>query len=135
MLENEDLREEEQEEEAEEVVKKSKFKGGLSGEVKALVEKFEKRAKELGKNFTHFVGENGIMYVLAWEKQEDDFKPLVFPVFDMVENRKVTENDLRNNPRYIPTADVVRMQEIMTKSDEIMKEIQKSLDDEKKGEE
>lgn len=134
----EDLREEEQEE-AEEVVKKSKIKSGLSGEVKALVEKFEKRAKELGKNFTHFVGENGIMYVLAWEKQENDFKPLVFPVFDMVENRKVTENDLRNNPRYIPTADVVRMQEIMTKSDEIsdeiMKEIQKSLDDEKKGEE
>ena len=51
MQEMEDLREEEQEqEEAEEVVKKSKFKGGLSGEVKALVERFEKRAKELGKN-------------------------------------------------------------------------------------
>lgn len=132
MLENEDLREEEQEEE-EVVVKKSKIKSGLNAEVKGIIEKFEKRAKELGKNFTHFVGENGIMYVLAWEKQENDFKPLVFPVFDMVENRKVTENDLRNNPRYVPTADVARMQEIMTKSDEIMKEI--SLNDEKKGEE
>ena len=104
----------------EEIVKKSKFKGGLSGEVKEIIEKYEKKAKELGKSFTNIVGSNGIMYVLSWKNEDDNLIPLMFPVFDMPENRKITESDLKNNLRYVPTDDVLMLQEIMTKSNEIM---------------
>jgi hypothetical protein len=104
----------------EEIVKKSKFKGGLSGEVKEIIEKYEKKAKELGKSFTNIVGSNGIMYVLSWKNEDDNLIPLMFPVFDMLENRKITESDLKNNLRYVPTDDVLMLQEIMTKSNEIM---------------
>lgn len=66
------------------------------------------------------VGSNGIMYVLSWKNEDDNLIPLMFPVFDMLENRKITKSDLKNNLRYIPTDDVLMLQEIMTKSNEIM---------------
>ena len=104
----------------EEIVKKSKFKGGLSGEVKEIIEKYEKKAKELEKSFTNVVGSNGIMYVLSWKNENGNLIPLMFPVFDMLKNRKVTEDDLKNNDRYVMTSEVLMLQEIFMKSDEIM---------------
>lgn len=121
MLENEDLREEEQEE-AEEVAKKSNIKSGLSVEVKQLIERYEREAKEKGKGFINFASENRILYVLRWIEKESKILPLFYPVFDLKENRKVTESDLKNNSRYIPGSDVLRMQEIISKSNEIMEE-------------
>lgn len=106
--------------EEKEIVKKSKFKGGLSGEVKAIIEKYEKKAKELGKSFTNVVGSNGIMYILSWRNENGNLIPFMFPVFDMLKNRKVTENDLKNNDRYVMTSEVLMLQEIIMKSDEIM---------------
>lgn len=108
-------------EEAEEI-KESKIKSGLSTEIKALVEKYEREAKAKGKSFINFASENRILYVLKWIEKESKILPLFYPVFDLKENRKVTENDLKNNTRYVPTADVVRMQEIISKSNEIMEE-------------
>ena len=119
MLENEDLREEEQEE-AEEVVKKSKIKSGLSAEVKGIIEKYEREAKEKGKSFINFASENKVLYVLKWIDKENKVLPVFYPVFDLKENRKLTENDIINNSRYIPGSDVLRMQEIIEKSNEIM---------------
>ena len=106
--------------EEKEIVKKSKFKGGLSGEVKAIIEKYEKKAKKLEKSFTNVVGSNGIMYVLSWKNENGNLIPLMFPVFDMLKNRKVTEDDLKNNDRYVMTSEVLMLQEIFMKSDEIM---------------
>ena len=106
-------------EEAEEI-KESKIKSGLSTEIKAIIEKYEKEAKEKGKGFINFASENKVLYVLRWIKKESKILPLFYPVFDLKENRKVTESDLKNNSRYVPTADVVRMQEIIEKSNEIM---------------
>ena len=108
-------------EEAEEV-KETKVKSGLSVEVKQLIEKYEKEAKEKGKGFINFASENRILYVLRWIKKESKILPLFYPVFDLKENRKVTESDLKNNSRYIPGSDVLRMQEIISKSNEIMEE-------------
>lgn len=121
MLENEDLREEEQEE-AEEVVKKSKIKSGLSSEVKAIIEKYEREAKAKGKSFINFASENKVLYVLKWIDKENKVLPVFYPVFDLKENRKLTENDIINNSRYVPGSDVLRMQEIITRSNEIMEE-------------
>lgn len=121
MLENEDLREEEQEE-AEEVAKKSNIKSGLSVEVKQLIERYEREAKALNKGFINFASENKILYVLRWIKKESKILPVFYPIFDLKENKKVTENDIRNNSRYVPTDDVVRMQKIIEKSNEIMEE-------------
>lgn len=118
MLENEDLRKEEQEEAEADEVKKSKIKSGLSPEVKAIIEKYEKEAKEKNKSFINFASENRILYVLKWIEKESKILPVFLPVFNLKENKKLTENDIRNN-RYI-TADVVRMQEIIEKSNEIM---------------
>lgn len=120
MLENEDLRKEEQEEAEADEVKKSKIKSGLSTEIKAIIEKYEREAKEKNKGFINFVGENKILYVLKWIEKESKILPVFLPVYNLKENRKLTENDIRNN-RYI-TADVVRMQEIISKSNEIMEE-------------
>ena len=121
MLENEDVREEEQEE-AEEVVKKSKIKSGLSAEVKGIIEKYEREAKEKGKSFINFASENKVLYVLKWIDKENKVLPVFYPVFDLKENRKLTENDIINNSRYVPGSDVLRMQEIITRSNEIMEE-------------
>ncbi len=109
-------------EEAEEV-KETKVKSGLSGEVKALIEKYEREAKALNKGFINFASENKVLYVLRWIKKESKILPVFYPIFDLKENRKLTENEIKNN-RYI-TADVVRMQEIMTRSNEIMEEREK----------
>ena len=106
-------------------VKEIKIKSGLSTEIKAIIEKYEREAKALNKGFVNFVSESKILYVLRWVEKENKVLPLFYPVFDVKENRKVTENDLKNNSRYVPTADVVRMQEIMTRSNEIMQEIEK----------
>lgn len=119
MLENKDLREEEQEEAEADEVKKSKIKSGLSPEVKGLIERYEREAKALNKSFINFASENRILYVLKWIEKESKILPIFLPVYDLKENRKLTENEIRNNNRYI-TADVVRMQEIMTRSNEIM---------------
>lgn len=122
MLENEDLRQEEEQEEAEEVVKKSKIKSGLSAEVKEIIEKYEREAKEKGKSFINFASENKVLYVLKWIDKENKVLPVFYPVFDLKENRKLTENDIINNSRYVPGSDVLRMQEIITRSNEIMEE-------------
>lgn len=124
MLENEDLREEEQEE-AEEVAKKSKIKSGLSVEVKQLIERYEREAKAKGKGFIHFASENRILYVLRWVEKESKILPIFYPIFDLKENRKLAENEIRNNYNRYITADVVRMQEIMTRSNKIMEEREK----------
>lgn len=121
MLENEDLREEEQEEAEADEVKKSKIKSGLSPEVKQIIERYEKEAKAKGKGFIHFASENKVLYVLKWIEKESKILPVFLPVYNLKENRKLTENEIRNNNRYI-TADVVRMQEIIEKSNEIMEE-------------
>lgn len=106
-------------------VKESKIKSGLSTEIKAIIEKYEREAKALNKSFINFASENRILYVLRWIQKESKILPVFCPIFDLKENRKVTENDLKNNTRYIPTADVVRMQEIISKSNEIMEEREK----------
>ena len=111
----------ENDEEVEEV-KESKVKSGLSTEIKEIIEKYEREAKAKGKSFINFASENRILYVLKWIEKENKILPVLCPIFDLKENRKVTENDLKNNTRYIPTADVIRMQEIMTRSNEIMEE-------------
>ncbi len=103
-------------------VKESKIKSGLSTEIKAIIEKYEREAKEKGKGFINFASENKVLYVLRWIEKESKILPLFYPVFDLKENRKVTENDLKNNSRYIPGSDVLRMQEIISKSNEIMEE-------------
>lgn len=119
---DEDLRKEEQEEVEADEVKKSKIKSGLSPEVKAIIEKYEKEAKEKNKSFINFASENRILYVLKWIEKESKILPLFYPVFDLKENRKITENEIRNNNNRYITADVVRMQQIMTRSNEIMEE-------------
>lgn len=124
MLENEDLREEEQEE-AEEVAKKSNIKSGLSVEVKQLIERYEREAKAKGKSFINFASENRILYVLRWVEKESKILPIFYPIFDLKENRKLAENEIRNNYNRYITADVVRMQEIMTRSNKIMEEREK----------
>ena len=106
-------------EEAEEI-KESKIKSGLSVELKQLIEKYEREAREKGKGFINFASENKILYVLRWIEKESKILPLFCPIFDLKENRKVTESDLKNNSRYIPGSDVLRMQEIIEKSNEIM---------------
>lgn len=122
MLENEDLREEEQEEAEAEEVKETKIKSGLSTEIKAIIEKYEKEAKEKGKGFINFASENKVLYVLRWIEKESKILPLFYPIYDLKENRKITENEIRNNNNRYITADVVRMQQIMTRSNEIMEE-------------
>ena len=108
-------------EEAEEV-KESKIKSGLSTEIKAIIEKYEKEAKEKGKGFINFASENKILYVLRWIEKESKILPLFYPIYDLKENRKITENEIRNNNNRYITADVVRMQQMMTRSNEIMEE-------------
>lgn len=111
-------------EEAEEV-KETKVKSGLSVEVKGIIEKYEREAKEKGKGFISFASENRILYVLRWVEKESKILPIFYPIFDLKENRKLAENEIRNNYNRYITADVVRMQEIMTRSNEIMEEREK----------
>ena len=94
----------------EEVRKEKKFTGGLSGEAKAIIEKYEKEAKLKHKSFTNIVSSNGILFALKWI----DDKPFLFPVWNVKENRKIED---------IKTVeimeDVALLQNIIKKSEEI----------------
>ena len=111
MQEMEDLKDNIEEVEEEEIVrKKKKFNGGLSGEAKALVEKYEKEAKEKHKTYTNMVNTNGILFVLKWEND----KPFLFPVWNVKENKKI--EDIKTVKI---TEDVALLQNIIKKSEEI----------------
>ena len=114
MLENEDLREEEQEEEVEEneVLKKSKIVGGLNPEAKRIIEVFKKDAKAKGKGFTDFASE-GLLYVIYWK----DDKAYCVPVWDFKENKKI---DLTDEKLWI-SEDAKKMQEIFTMAEALAK--------------
>ena len=111
MQEMEDLKDNIEEVEEEEIIrKKKKFQGGLCGEAKSLIEKFEKEAKVKHKTFTNMVNHNGILFVLKWA----DDKPFLFPVWDIRENRKI--EDIK---KIEITEDVALLQNIIRKSEEI----------------
>lgn len=114
MQEMEDLKDniEEVEEEEEIVRKKKKFNGGLCGEAKALIEKYEKEAKLKHKTFTNMVNTNGILFVLKWA----DDKPFLFPVWNVKENRKIDTEDIKTIKI---TEDVALLQNVIKKSEEI----------------
>lgn len=110
MQEMEDLKDNIEVEDEEIVRKKKKFNGGLSGEAKALVEKYEKEAKLKHKTYTNMVNHNGILFVLKWK----DDKPFLFPVWDIKENKKI--EDVKTVKI---TEDVALLQNIIKKSEEI----------------
>lgn len=113
MQEMEDLKNNiEMEEEEEEVRKEKKFTGGLSGEAKALIEKFEKEANLKHKSFTNIVSTNGILFVLKWL----DDKPFLLPVWNVKEHKKIDIEDIK---RVEITEDVVLLENIIKKSEEI----------------
>lgn len=98
--------------EEEEVRKEKKFTGGLCGEAKALVEKFEKEAKLKHKSFTNVVSTNGILFVLKWAND----KPFLLPVWSVKENKKIETEDIK---RVEITEDVALLQNVIRKSEEI----------------
>lgn len=98
--------------EEEEVRKTKKFNGGLSGEAKALVEKFEKEAKLKHKSYTNIVSSNGILFVLKWI----DDKPFLLPVWNVKENKKIEIEDIK---KVEITEDVALLENIIKKSEEI----------------
>lgn len=112
MQEIEDLKDEIEVEEEEIVRKKKKFTGGLCGEAKALVEKYEKEAKLKHKTFTNMVNHNGILFVLKWA----DDKPFLLPVWSIKENKKIDIEDIK---KVEITEDVALLQNIIRKSEEI----------------
>ena len=112
MQEMEDLKNNiEVEEEEETVRKEKKFTGGLSGEAKAIVEKYEKEASLKHKSFTNIVS-NGILFVLKWTND----KPFLLPVWKVKENRKIDTEDIKT---IAITEDVALLQNIIRKSEEI----------------
>ena len=119
MQEMEELKDNIEIEEEEEVRKEKKFTGGLSGEAKALVEKYEKEAKLKHKSFTNVVSTNGILFVLKWI----DDKPFLLPVWNVKENRKIDTEDIKTVEI---TEDVVLLQNIIKKSEET-KELYKTI--------
>lgn len=112
MQEMEDLKDEIEVEEEEIVRKKKKFTGGLCGEAKALVEKYEKEAKLKHKTFTNMVNHNGILFVLKWA----DDKPFLLPVWSLKENKKIDIEDIK---KVEITEDVALLQNIIRKSEEV----------------
>ena len=112
MQEMEDLKDEIEVEEEEIVRKKKKFTGGLCGEAKALVEKYEKEAKLKHKTFTNIVNHNGILFVLKWA----DDKPFLLPVWSIKENKKIDIEDIK---KVEITEDVALLQNIIRKSEEV----------------
>lgn len=111
MQEMEDLKDNIEVEEEEEIIrKKKKFNGGLCGEAKSLIEKYEKEAKLKHKTFTNMVNANGILFVLKWEND----KPFLFPVWNVKENKKI--EDIKTVKI---TEDVALLQNIIKKSEEI----------------
>mgnify|MGYP000852862422 CR=1 FL=1 len=113
MQEMEDLKDEIEVEEEEIVRKKKKFNGGLCGEAKAIIEKFEKEAKLKHKTFTNMVNVNGILFVLKWV----DDKPFLLPVWSVKENKKIEIEDIK---KVEITEDVALLQNVIKKSQEIM---------------
>lgn len=112
-------------------VKETKVKSGLSTEIKEIIEKYEREAKAIGKGFSNFVSENKILYVLKWVEKESKVLPLFYPVYDIKKHKKLTKDDIKNS-EYMVTTDVIRMQEIFEKSNELMEKIKKEAE---KGEE
>lgn len=112
MQEMEDLKNNIEVEEEEEVRKEKKFKGGLSVEAKAIVEKYEKEAKLKHKSFTNIVSSNGILFVLKWINE----KPFLLPVWDIKENKKIDTEDIKTVEI---TQDVALLENIIRKSEEI----------------
>lgn len=112
MQEMEDLKDNIEVEEEEIVRKKKKFNGGLSGEAKALVEKYEKEAKLKHKTYTNMVNVNGILFVLKWV----DDKPFLLPVWSAKENKKIDVEDIK---KVEITEDVALLQNIIRKSEEV----------------
>ncbi|EJU06705.1 hypothetical protein [Fusobacterium hwasookii] len=112
MQEMEDLKDNIEVEEEEIVRKKKKFNGGLSGEAKALVEKYEKEAKLRHKTYTNMVNVNGILFVLKWV----DDKPFLLPVWSVKENKKIDIEDIK---KVEITEDVALLQNIIRKSEEV----------------
>lgn len=112
MQEMEDLKKNIEVEEEETVRKEKKFTGGLSGEAKALIEKFEKEANLKHKSFTNIVSTNGILFVLKWL----DDKPFLLPVWNVKEHKKIDIEDIK---RVEITEDVVLLENIIKKSEEI----------------
>lgn len=112
MQEMEDLKNNIEVEEEEIVRKKKKFNGGLCGEAKALIEKFEKEARLKHKTYTNMVNVNGILFVLKWA----DDKPFLFPVWNVRENKKIDTEDIKTVEI---TEDVALLQNIIKKSEEI----------------
>lgn len=112
MQEMEDLKDNIEVEEEEIVRKKKKFTGGLSGEAKALVEKYEKEAKLRHKTYTNMVNVNGILFVLKWV----DDKPFLLPVWSVKENKKIDIEDIK---KVEITEDVALLQNIIRKSEEV----------------
>lgn len=110
MQEMEDLKDNIEVEEEEIIRKKKKFNGGLCGEAKSLIEKYEKEAKLKHKTFTNMVNANGILFVLKWEND----KPFLFPVWNVKENKKI--EDIKTVKI---TEDVALLQNIIKKSEEI----------------
>lgn len=108
-------------EEAEEV-KETKIKTGLSTEIKEIIEKYEREAKALNKGFSNFISENKILYVLKWVEKRSKILPLFYPVYDIKKHKKLTKDDIKNSG-YMVTNDVIRMQEIFEKSNELMEKI------------
>lgn len=111
----------EEREETEEV-KETKVKTGLSTEIKEIIEKYEREAKALNKGFSNFISENKILYVLKWVEKRSKILPLFYPVYDIKKHKKLTKDDIKNSG-YMVTNDVIRMQEIFEKSNELMEKI------------
>ena len=111
MQEMEELKDNIEMEEEEEVRKEKKFTGGLSGEAKALVEKYEKEAKLKSKSFTNIVS-NGILFVLKWTND----KPFLLPVWSLKENKKIDIEDIKTVEI---TEEVALLQNVIRKSEEI----------------
>lgn len=110
MQEIEDLKDNIEVEDEEIVRKKKKFTGGLCGEAKAIIDKYEKEAKLKHKTFTNMVNANGILFVLKWEND----KPFLFPVWNVKENKKI--EDIKTVKI---TEDVALLQNIIRKSEEV----------------
>ena len=96
-------------------MKKNKFEGKLSREIKEIIKKYEDIANEQHQCFTNFISENNILYVLVWEDIDDKYSPLFMPVYDIEENREVIIEDINRSPRLEVTDRVEFMQKLFIK--------------------
>ena len=96
-------------------MKKNKFEGKLSREIKEIIKKYEDIANEQHQCFTNFISENNILYVLVWVDIDDKYSPLFMPVYDIEENREVIIEDINRSPRLEVTDRVAFMQKLFIK--------------------